>query len=314
MTRRDPPGGEDAALSIGALSAAVGVPVETIRTWERRYGVPKAERKPSGHRVYPLSTVPLLRRIAQAIARGHRAAEVVPASEKALDSLLEALPGFPVPALPVPKREGGAGSPASTADLLDAVRRFDADELRRTFQLDWARLSAIDFLEERAAAFLELVGDEWESGRLEVRHEHFASAVLGDFLREIRGPLDERASGPIVVLATLPGERHGLGLQMSALVFALAGWRAIVLGIDTPVEQIAALAREAPLRAVALSLVQPGKKKTADALTELRSRLPKRVLLLLGGKGASSVALSKGVEIVSDLYALNTWLRGDADR
>ena len=308
MTRRDPPDGEDAALSIGALSAAAGVPVETIRTWERRYGVPRAERKPSGHRVYPLSTVPRLRRIAQAIARGHRAAEVVPASERALESLLEALPGHPVSALPGPRKDGETGAPASTADLLDAVRRFDADELRRTFQLDWARLSAIDFLEELAAAFLKLIGDEWASGRLEVRHEHFASAALGDFLREIRGPLDERASGPIVALATLPGERHGLGLQMSALVFALAGCRALVLGVDTPVEQIAALAHEAPVRVVALSLVQPGKKKTSEAVRELRTRLPKKVRLLLGGSGATPMAASKGVEIVRDLHSLDAWL------
>ena len=75
-------------LSIGALSTATGIPIDTIRTWERRYGFPVPERKPSGHRVYALATVPRLRRAAQAIARGHRAAEVVPASEGALEALL----------------------------------------------------------------------------------------------------------------------------------------------------------------------------------------------------------------------------------
>ena len=68
----------DGLLSIGALSAATGIPIDTIRTWERRYGFPVAERKPSGHRVYGVQTAPRLRRIAEAIARGHRAAEVVP--------------------------------------------------------------------------------------------------------------------------------------------------------------------------------------------------------------------------------------------
>ena len=79
-------------LSIGALSAATGIPVETIRTWERRYGFPIAERKPSGHRVYPVSTIPRLRLIAAALARGHRAAEVVGTSEQTLAALLEAVP------------------------------------------------------------------------------------------------------------------------------------------------------------------------------------------------------------------------------
>src|SRR5678815_3207470 len=89
-------------LSIGALSAATGIPIDTIRTWERRYGFPVPVRKPSGHRVYPLSLIPRLRRAAQAIARGHRAAEVVPASERALDALLESLPQLPMRRVPLP--------------------------------------------------------------------------------------------------------------------------------------------------------------------------------------------------------------------
>ena len=81
---------EDGAwLSIGALSRATGIAVETLRTWESRYGFPVPERKPSGHRVYPVSAVPRLRRIAQALSLGHRAGQVVGASEEALARLLE---------------------------------------------------------------------------------------------------------------------------------------------------------------------------------------------------------------------------------
>jgi DNA-binding transcriptional MerR regulator len=70
-------------LSIGALSRATGIPVETLRTWEHRYGFPAPERRPSGHRVYSRAIVPRLRRISEAIARGHRAGQVVSASDTA---------------------------------------------------------------------------------------------------------------------------------------------------------------------------------------------------------------------------------------
>jgi len=301
----------DGLLSIGALSTATGVPVETIRTWERRYGFPVAERKPSGHRVYALSTVARLRRIAQAIARGHRAAEAVSASEAALESLLATLPpARDEPAPPttstLPAYSGAQSEPAS---LLEAVRVFDAERLKRGFQSDWARLGPLEFLEQRAAPFLTAVGQAWEEGSLDVRHEHFGSSVLGDFLRAVRLPLDDRASGPIVALATLPGELHGLGLQMAALVFAIAGWRTLVLGVDTPLAQIVALAREAPLGAVALSCVQPRGRATATAIRELRQRLPQRIPLLIGGAGAPSAARQTGVEVVPDLTSLDRWLR-----
>src|SRR5438045_4073222 len=86
-----------AFLSIGALSRATGVGVETLRTWERRYGFPVPERKPSGHRAYPIDSVPRLRRIAAAVAQGHRAGDAVRASDEHLSALLGVLAAAPAP-------------------------------------------------------------------------------------------------------------------------------------------------------------------------------------------------------------------------
>lgn len=300
------PDSSEGLLSIGALSAATGIPIDTIRTWERRYGYPVPVRKASGHRVYPLSLIPRLRRAAEAIARGHRAAEVVPASERALDALLDSLAELPVeplglPAVPEQTTQDGD-------ELLALVRAFDTEGLRRRIQNDWARLGPLGFLEGQAAPFLASVGEAWEQGRLDVRHEHFATGVLGDFLRSVRLPLSDRATGPIAALATPPGELHGLGLQMVALVFSFAGWRPLVVGVDTPIAQITSLAREAPLGVVALSLVQP-QPRSAATIQALRRGLPRRIPLLVGGRGAPRVSNTKGVEIMSDLVGLERWLR-----
>ena len=296
------------ALSIGALSAATGIPVETIRTWERRYGFPKAERKPSGHRVYPVATVGRLRLINQALGRGHRAAEVVGASERALEQLLSAWPEDTQPEF---QKRGRPDSPDDAAELFDAIRAFDADRLKQSFQKDWARRGPMAFLEQRAAPFLRAVGEAWANGDLDVRHEHFASVALGDFLRTVRAPLDDRAKGRIVALATLTGERHGLGLQMCALVFALAGWRALVLGVDTPADQIVGLAKEATLSAVALSMVA-SEARDVEQLELLRRRLPARIPVLVGGAGTSLLKKTKGIEIMTDLSSLERWLQRQA--
>ena len=298
-------------LSIGALSAATGIPVDTIRTWERRYGFPVAERKPSGHRLYALSTAPRLRRIAQAIARGHRAAEVVPAPEATLEALLATLPATSREPEALSRADVSLGSTSNDAGgLLEAAHAFDAERLKRAFQADWARFGPLEFLERRAAPFLTAVGEAWEEKALDVRHEHFASSVLGDFLRAVRLPLEDRARGPLAVLATLPGELHGLGLQMSALVFALAGWRTLPLGVDTPVQQIVALAREAPVVAVAISCVQQRKRMDATALRALRQRLPRHVALLVGGSAAPDTVRQRGIEVMTDLTSLDRWLHG----
>jgi DNA-binding transcriptional MerR regulator len=73
-----PDGTRSGSLTIGALSRATGIPTATLRTWERRYTVPRSVRKPSGHRLYSIEEVPHLLRVRAALALGHRPAELLP--------------------------------------------------------------------------------------------------------------------------------------------------------------------------------------------------------------------------------------------
>jgi len=290
-------------LSIAAVSAATGVPVETIRSWERRYGFPEAERNTSGRHEYDLAVVPRLRLISAALALGPAEADVVPASEPALEAFLAGIPSI--------KRLDAAtalrGGPGAH-ELFGAIRSFDAEQLQVSFEGDWAQLGPLRFVSERAAPFLASVGDAWEKGDLHVRHEHFASACLGDFLRTARMPMDDRATGPVVVLSTLPDELHGLGLQMAAVVSAAVGWRVLMLGTNTPLDQVEALTREASVGAVAISCALPRRRRTRDQLRALRRRLRRNVPLIVGGAGAPARATG-GVEIMADFPAFDAWLR-----
>lgn len=269
-------------LSIGSLAKATGVPVETLRTWEQRYGFPVAERKPSGHRVYALSNVGRLRRIADAIARGHRAGTVVGATDAELDRLLSATAPPPAPG-PLPVNP----SQSSVDDLLAAVQAFDADRLTAALWSDWGRLGPIGFLQQTVAPLVERVGREWEEGRMQIRHEHFLSERLGDVMRAIRLPLDLTSAGPTVICATLPGETHELGLQMVALLLSSSRLRVLYLGTEIPPAELGRLAREMGARAVAISVSRASDVAAVTRqLTELRDALPRQVHLLVGGQGA----------------------------
>ncbi len=306
MAQKEDGGESGAWLSIGALSRATGIAVETLRTWEARYGFPVPERKPSGHRVYPLAAVPRLRRIAQALSLGHRAGQVVAASEESLARLLESSAAPPA-ATPAPV----LGSLPSAEDLpavLRLVKAFDGERLTRLFLAEWGRMGPVEFLESRVGPLVRAVGEGWERSELEIRHEHFLSERIGDLLRSLRLPLEERASGPLVVFSTLPGEAHGLGLQMSALVLAAAGCRVLYLGTEVPPPQVASLARDLSARAVAVSVSSATKgAASAAAVRRLREALPRRVALVVGGEGAP--APRAGIEVFTDLRALDAWGR-----
>ena len=163
------------------------------------------------------------------------------------------------------------------------------------------------------APLLKAVGDGWQTGRFDVRHEHFVSERVSDLLRAFRLPYDDRTRGPLVVLATLPGETHGLGLQMAALVIASAGGRIVQLGVDIPVREIARTAAEQHARAVGIG-VSTSTAGTASArqLTRLRSMLDASVDLIVGGAGAPPTARA-GIEPMRDFRALDGWVREMAD-
>jgi MerR family transcriptional regulator, light-induced transcriptional regulator len=290
-----------ARLAIGALSRAAGVPVETIRTWERRYGFPVPERRPSGHRLYRTSDVPRLQRIATALARGIRAGQAVPASDRELDDLLAACGGGVLGTGTLPASD-------STDAMLAAIRRYDRAAMAAELSSAWGRLGPVAFLEERVAPAVRAVGEAWAAGTLDVRHEHFFSERLSDLLRMLRGPLDERATGPLVSLATLPGEAHGLGLQMVALALSSAGCRVLVVGTDVPVEELSRLAAETRSRAVGISMSLSGGGAVARRdLRRLCTSLGGRVEVLVGGEGAPRAGA--GFSLPGSLAAAEAWGR-----
>ena len=66
---------------------------------------------------------------------------------------------------------------------------------------------------------------------------------------------DRSARRQSIVFATLPGERHELGLLMSAMICASHGCKVHYLGADLPPEEIARYAREVGAAIVAISVV-----------------------------------------------------------
>ena len=75
-------------MTIGAVSRATGIPVNTLRTWERRYNFPVAERSNGGQRIYAPNVVPHLNLINQALQQGFRPKQVMCISFEELRDLL----------------------------------------------------------------------------------------------------------------------------------------------------------------------------------------------------------------------------------
>jgi MerR family transcriptional regulator, light-induced transcriptional regulator len=305
--------GNDAqsVLSIGALSRATGVPVETLRTWERRYGFPAPiERIDSGHRRYPLESVERLRLVVQALGLGHKPSIVLPASSTALHELLSLGDiGPPRRMRAVARAQGGTFAER----CLDCIKRLDGEGLVQQLDRAFGDLGAMEFLSDCLGPFLHALGESWERGSVEVGHEHFASEHVREFLSAHWRPLSARADGPGVVCATLTGEQHVLGLHMAAMALSLAGARVIFLGANTPVEDVVSAVREQGANAVALSAAMGATRKglERDVKTLVRA-LPRDVPVVVGGHGFERPP--PGVKRLARLADLTTFTRALAAR
>ncbi|MCA8971256.1 MAG: MerR family transcriptional regulator [Planctomycetes bacterium] len=272
----------DKLYSIGELAERTGIAPETIRVWERRYGRPVPVRLPSGHRRYGAAELRLVRKVAEAMAHGHRPGKLLTLSDRDLDRLLKGV------------TRGRDVRASEFEAIFEAVGRFRREALRA--ELQTARCKTNDpvaFLDEVLSPLLDSVGSRWADGSIAVRHEHFLSEAVDDVLRAMRTKVEHdrvaanESDVGTAVMATLPGERHGLGLQMAALTFTVAGYRAVNFGTELPVEEIEAAALEVLPQIVALSVsLASGGLQTDRAVRRLRAVLPSDVRILLGGSGA----------------------------
>jgi methanogenic corrinoid protein MtbC1 len=298
-------------LSIGALSRATGVPVETLRTWERRYGFPApVERIDSGHRRYPIECVARLRLVTRALGLGHKPSIVLPASPTALHDLL-ALGGNGPPARvrEAPRVVGGS----FVERCLECVKRLDGERLVQEFERAWNELGAMEFLSGCLGPFLHALGETWSRGEIEVGHEHFASEYVREFLAMHWRPMSDRADGPRIVCATLSGEEHVLGLHMAAMALSVAGAKAIFLGANSRVEDVVLAVREQNAGAVALSAALGVNRKALERDVKALTRvLPRHVPVVVGGRGFEHAP--PGVKQQSELYDFAQWVRNLAPR
>jgi DNA-binding transcriptional MerR regulator len=252
-------------LNIAAVAQRTGVPADTLRKWEQRYGVLQPMRTAGGQRRYSERDVARLQWLCARLAEGYRIGEAA--------ALL------------------GTLDPSGTVDPRDHVNAILAavDECRPAEiaqRLDQAfALNRLDVvLTDIVAPLLREIGHRWQEGLISVAEEHLVTqavrARLGHLLADTGGGVRG-----VTVLACAPGERHELGLMIWAIALRADGWKVDYLGPDTPLEDAFALAQRRAARILCVSLTLEARAPEVErSIAELDRG---GVELVVGGRGAS---------------------------
>jgi len=287
-------------IGIAAAAAASGLSAHTLRAWERRYGFPQPSRTAGGERLYTSEDVAKLTLLRRLVARGHRVNKVIGLTTAELE------------ALAVDVSEAARSVPLDVQECLRHLSAQSVSQLRRLLQGALVRQGLGRFVLDTARPLVGLVGEWWARGDIAVFQEHLFAEQLERLLREGMAPLDPH-NGPIVILTTLPGEQHRLGLLMLEALLRLEGAECVPLGTETPPADLVKLAAMSAADVVALSFSSGYKDPMGRrALAALRRELPPAVAIWAGGQGA--VRQTRGLAGVTLLRDLEDGIAASRER
>ena len=292
-----------ASLNISAVERETGLSKDVLRIWERRYGFPRPRRDDNAERQYTPDDIAKLRTIKRLMDTGLRPGKLIRQSLDELNALAEQRVH--------PRRD--AVAPAIERDVLSLLKAHDVTGLHGTLTNLLLRHGMQRFVIETVAPLNRAVGEAWMRGELQVFEEHLYTEQLQAALRGAIQALPRQPGSPRILLTTVPGEQHGIGLLMVDALVSPEGALCISLGTQTPFDDIrrAALAHKAQIVALSFSMAFPV-RQIGEALASLRRQLAPAVAVWAGGEVTRRLRKNlPGVQLIPDigdtLGALRNW-------
>jgi len=259
-----------------------GVKPDTLRAWERRYGLPQPARTEGGHRRFSRRDIDIIKWL---LARQQEGLRIKSAVElwRSLES------DGQEPLQPQPTRAASFTPETAEQTIADLCQRwvfacltFDEREaeqiLNQAFALHPPEVVCLDLLR----AGIAQIGQGWYAGDVAVQQEHFASALAVRRIEALLWAAPPPTRPGRILVACPPEEEHAFGLLLLTYLLRRRGWAALYLGANVPIEQLEEVVSTArPSLAVSTALQLP----TAATLLEMASFLRREnVPLAFGGR------------------------------
>lgn len=281
-----------AVYTVKHAAALTGISADTLRMWERRYGVVAPVRSQGGYRLYDDAAIARLTAMHALVAAGwaprEAAAQVVSGTtlgppQLHLDESGSVL-GDTVDA-------GGSGPDSDL--LVRLALEFDAESLRRSLDEVFAGHDVLELVDSWLMPALRRLGQAWQLGEVSVAAEHFVTAGVHRRLAVALDAVPTRSGAPRVLLGLGRGSRHELGLLAFAVLLRRAGLDATYLGCDLPsdswVVAVTTLDPELVVLGVHADSDVPAARDAVAAIQAAKPRLP----VLLGGSQQELVGIGE---------------------
>jgi methanogenic corrinoid protein MtbC1 len=284
--------GHAPTYNLRAVIRATGVAADTLRAWERRYGLPMPQRTRGGHRLYSEWDIHVIQWLVSRQSEGLSISRAVSRWNDLIAAGTDPLTGSSGPTLPPPAAPAPGPSHIDIlrAEWLQACLAYDEAAAESALNQAFGTFPAEAVLTGVLQASLHEIGEMWLRGQATVQQEHFMSALCMrrlDALIEATSPASNRET---IVLACPESELHVLPLLFLHALLSRAGRRAVFLGADVPMAQLESTVRDVRPTLVVMAAQQLA---TASAL--------KRAAALLYSLGVACAFGGRVFDVVPEL-------------
>lgn len=232
---------DEPTFNLKAVVQETGLKADTLRAWERRYGLPAPERTEGGHRLYSQQDIDTLKWLISRQQEGLSISRAVDMWRK-----LEA-DGQPPIEESVPSQSTPTTTPAfSEVDTISELRQtwvaaclsFNEQQaeqiLAQAFALHSVKLVCFELIQKGLAD----IGQGWFEGKVTVQQEHFASGLVMRWLEAMLAATPAPTQAGRVVIGCSATEDHTLTALMLALLLRRHNREVVYLGANVPTERI----------------------------------------------------------------------------
>ncbi len=281
-----------AVLKIATVEKETGISKENLRIWEHRYGFPNPKRDANGERAYTLHQVEKLKLMKQLLDRGLSPKSITHDSLDVLKAHIQNLADRESKELEYKLKL--ILKDQDQQKIVNDINSFRKTNIGAMLDQMYGRFPLEVFLDDFLTPLLKLVGQLWAAGSLSIEAEHFFSQVVQEKLilyEKDFVPMKDKGG---LLLTTPPGELHCLGLLMANLKFLNQGYNVYCLGTQTPIFNVAQIAKKEGLKIVGIGVSEAFPiSKAQSYIQSLREVLPAETEIWLGGSGSKNLPISR---------------------
>ena len=224
-----------------------GIAADTLRAWERRYGLPTPQRTAGGHRLYSERDIETIKWLLARQAEGLSISRAVDLWNEKIDSgsdpLADSAKMTSASPLAVPSASPDSTLSSLRADWIKACTDFDetvAEQiLNQAFSLFPIEAVCSDLIQKGMSE----IGSLWYENKVSVQQEHFASGLAMRRLDALLSAAPAPTRSEIILVGCPADEWHTFTPLLISLLLRRRGYKVIYLGANVPADRFTETAK-----------------------------------------------------------------------